>query len=248
MDDAGLADFLVLVAAFGFADAGLRFLDTRDNLGVAAFVDFEAVDFAGGEVDFEVPEVAASATGEDDVGGEEFVAHVVVPEAVDPDDVVATVVGKAHILTAVHAHVLVNDGAHALLVVVVAVDVGDTFLQKIFGFGNLFVGGGEAAILTFDGEVDGDILMEGPAVVVVAPNLGGFPFFDRFYILLGAGKSGEQRDSKSQKELLHHSFGCYFSVAKILIFRHVCKFFFQIAKKVVFLQFEIINATRIKIV
>ena len=43
-------------------------------------------------------------------------------------------------------------------------------------------------------------------------------------------------------------FGCYFSVAKILIFRHVCKFFFQIAKKVVFLQFEIINATRIKIV
>ena len=76
----------------------------------------------------------------------------------------------------------------------------------MFCLGNLLVSGGEAAVLTFDGEVDRDILMERPAVVVVAPDFGGFPFFDGFNILLGAGKSGEQRDSKSKKQLFHHSF------------------------------------------
>ena len=71
--------------------------------------------------------MAATAAGKNDIGGEEFVAHIVIPEAIDPYYMVAAVVGEAYILATVHAHVLVDDGAHAFLIVVVTIDVGDTW-------------------------------------------------------------------------------------------------------------------------
>ena len=177
-----------------------------------------------------MPESSASAAGEDDVGGQLLVGHIFVPKAAEPDDMVATVVGEAHVLTAVFAHVFVDDGAHAALIVVLTVLVGDAFLDEIFGIGNLGVGGSEAAILSFDGEIDLHILMERPSVVVVAPHLGHFPFFHRFDVFLGAHGSAKKHDNKPQKEFLHYLFLISFQLQKYSYFGIHANFFFELRK------------------
>ena len=230
VDDAGLADFLLAVAGFRLADTHLGFLGARDNLDIAFFVNLQAIDFSGGEVAFDMPEMAAAAAGENDIGGQLLVAHILIPNAIEPNDMVAAVVGEAHILATVHAHVLVNDGAHTSLIVVIAVDISDAFLHQIFGIGNLFVGGGEAAVLTFHGEVDIHILVERPAMVIVAPYLGHFPFFYRFYIFLGVNGNAEKHDNKPQKQFLHYLFLVSFQLQKYSYFGIHANFFFKLRK------------------
>ena len=248
MEDAGLAYLLLLVARFGLADTGKGFLDAGDNLDVAFLVDLEAIDLAGVEVAFDMPEMAAAATGKDDIGGKFFIAEAVVPDSVEPDDVVATVVGKSHILAAVHTHVLVDDGAHPFLVVVVAVNIGDALLNQRLGIGDFGIGRGETAILAFDGEVDLHLLMERPSVVVVPPDLGGFPFFHRLNVFLGAHGGAKKRDNKPQNQFLHYLFLVSFQLQKYSYFSIHANFFFHIAKNVVYLHFEFNNAIISKIV
>jgi hypothetical protein len=51
-----------------------------------------------------------------------------------------------------------------------------------------------------------------------------------------------------RKGVFSYTYPISFQTAKVLKIRHVCKFFFDIAKKVVFLHFEINNEESIKIV
>ena len=93
---------------------------------------------------------------------------------------------------------LVDDGAHALLVVVVAVEVGNAFLYEALGFSDFSVGGSEAPVLVLDGEIDIHVLVECPSMIVVAPDLGDFPFLDGFDELLRGSGEGENQGHKRQ--------------------------------------------------
>ena len=128
--------------------------------------------------------MSATTTGEKHIRGQALVGQLVVPKAAHPDDMVAAVVGETDILAAVFAHVLVDNGAHTTLVIMVAVEVGDAFLNQAFGFCKLGIGWGESAVLVLNGEVHFPVLVERPSMVIVPPYLGNLPGFDGFNIFL----------------------------------------------------------------
>lgn len=225
MDDASLAHLDFLVAVAGAADAGCGFLDTGEVLHIAVLVDFEAIDLARSEVALDVPEMTAAAFGEEHIGSEFLVGEVVVPEEVYPNDMVTTVVGEANILAAVETHVFVDDGAHATLIVVVTVDIGDAFLDETLGFRHLLIGEGAAAVLPFDGKIDFPILMEGPTVIIVARNLGDFPFFDGFNVFLRACQRCKHHNTKCEEEFFHDHILLVFKLQKYSYFAIHANFF-----------------------
>ena len=184
--DASLANLGRSLRLLGTADAVGRFLGAGQVLDVAVAVDLQPIDFACGEVDFDVPVVAAAALGEDDVLGE-AVADVVVPHEVDPNDVAAGDVGEADILALVLADVLINDGTHAFLIDMVAVDIGEAFLYQTLGFGHVFLGGCVAAVLILDDEIDIPAFAEIVAMIVAAVNFLIVPGFDGDHIVLCVG-------------------------------------------------------------
>ena len=96
-------------------------------------------------------------------------------------------VGETHVLALVFADMLVNHGAVALLVDMVAVDVGDTLLDDALGLGNVLLGGCVPAVLVLDGEVHVPALVEGIAVVIAAVNLLVVPSLDGNHIILSLG-------------------------------------------------------------
>ena len=74
-----------------------------------------------------MPIVATTAFGEHDVLFQ-TVGGILVPDKIHPHDMASRNIGEPHILAFVFAHMLIHHRAVALLVFVVAVDVGDTFL------------------------------------------------------------------------------------------------------------------------
>lgn len=189
--NAGLADLSRSLRSLGTADAVRGLLDAGHVLDIAVAVDFEVVDFARGEVDFDMPIVAAATLSEDDVL-REALGSIVVPDKIDPDDVAAREVGEAYILTLIFADVLVDNRAHTLLVDVVAVDIGELFLYETLGLGDVLLSGGIATILVLDGEVDIPAFVEGIAVVVTAINFFIVPCFNRDNIVLSRGDTAKK--------------------------------------------------------
>ena len=101
MDNTRLADALWVGRTFGTADARQGFLDARQVFRGAGLVDLQAIDLLGVEVDFHMPVVAATAFGKDDVLCETFFGDGLVPDEVDPCDMVSVDVGKTYILAGV---------------------------------------------------------------------------------------------------------------------------------------------------
>ena len=191
--DTGFADFASGLRTFGTADAMGRLFAAGQVFDIAGAVDLGGGYFAGGEVDFDMPIVAATAFGKDDVFGEPF-GGILIPYEIDPYNLAAGEIGETYILPFVFAHVFVDDRAIAFLVDMVAVDVGDTFLDETFGFGNVFFGWGVATVLVFDGEVDIPSFVEGIAMVVATVDFFIVPSFDGDDIILSVGHAKDCHD------------------------------------------------------
>ena len=142
MYDSGLADALGVVVALGLADAGTAFGISGQVFHVARLVDLQAIDFLGVEVALDAPIPSAAARSAHDVFLEEGLRSVV-PQEVYPDYVGTVQIDKSDILALVAVHVLVDNRAAALLVLVIAVHVCDFFLYQLLGFRNVDVGRSE---------------------------------------------------------------------------------------------------------
>ena len=119
---------------------------------------------------------------------------IFIPNEIDPYNLAAGEIGETYILPFVFAHVFVDDRTIAFLVDMVAVDVGDTFLDETFGFGNVFFGWSVATVLVFDGEVDIPSFVEGIAMVVATVDFFIVPSFDGDDIILSVGHAKDCHD------------------------------------------------------
>ena len=115
MGDTGFADFASGLRTFGTADAMGRLFAAGQVFDIAGAVDLGGGYFAGGEVDFDMPIVAATAFGKDDVFGEPF-GGILIPYEIDPYNLATGEVGETYILPFVFTHVFVDDRTIAFLV------------------------------------------------------------------------------------------------------------------------------------
>ena len=120
MGDTRLADLASGLRAFGTAYAMGGFLLAGQVFHVTHTVHLQAVGLASGDIHLDVPVVAASAFGQHNVFCQALCCALV-PHKVHPYDVAARDVGETHVLALVFADMLVNHGAVALLVDMVAV-------------------------------------------------------------------------------------------------------------------------------
>ena len=78
----------------------------------------------------------------------------------------------------------VDDGAHAFLVLMVAVEESKFFLHQFFSFGDVDVFGREASVLVLDKDVHLPFFVEDIAVIVASKHFGVVPCLFGHYIVL----------------------------------------------------------------
>ena len=100
---------------------------------------------------------------------------------------------KAHILPLIAVHVLVYYRAAPLLVLVVAVHIGDFLLYQPLGLGYVYVRRRVASLLVLHHKVNVPVLVERIPVIVVAADFLEVPLLLWHHIFLGANAGNRRK-------------------------------------------------------
>ena len=127
--------------------------------------------------------MSTTSSGADNIF-RQLALHFLIPDSIDPDDFGAVDIGETNILTDIFTDMLVDYGAHALLVLMVAVEECQLLLHQLLSFCNINIVGRETTILVLNHEVDTPFFVKNIAVIVASQHFCMKPCLLRNNIVL----------------------------------------------------------------
>ncbi len=193
MNDTRLAYALRIVLVARLADTGAGAFLARQILHFAAAVHLEVVGFLRVEIHRKMPIIRAAAFCQHNVVAH-LLGYLVVPHKVHPYHTKAVLVHKAHILTGIFVQVLVDDGTATFLIRMVTVEISYLLLHYLLSHSDIGIGGSEAALFIFYGDIHLPILMESKAVVVATEYFGTLPHLFGVHTILRLHSHAAQQE------------------------------------------------------